>query len=278
MLSCLLNNKRINCVDGIYDKDQLKKWAKKKILLCPICNEPYEYCHGKVKIPYFRHMYKEDCLDNYSEPETEEHLLGKQDLYEWIKVQKDVTECTLEGWIPETKQRPDIMFKYKGELCVIEYQCSPISTEYIYQSAGIKDVWICGTQNYFQCYHTGTGQKRINLLEENSHLYYDSTFKKIFRVEPMSEEDFENITINMFRKKIKHKHLMKNFYDYREGMLNYFLIKDENKSYKSYNRYPSPTGRPSRKYPYPVKHYVFKENKSLTKCMDLKNLKIKSIN
>lgn len=78
MLSCLLNGERINCYDGKHDKEQLKKWAKKRILMCPACGKPYEYCHGKVKSPYFRHMDKAECEDKYSEPETEEHLNGKE--------------------------------------------------------------------------------------------------------------------------------------------------------------------------------------------------------
>jgi len=100
------------------------------MLICPVCSKPYEYCHGKIKTPYFRHKDKQSCEDVYSEPETEEHLRGKKDLYEWIKLQDGVTNAVLEGWIPESKQRPDIMFEYYGRLCVIEYQCSPISTEY----------------------------------------------------------------------------------------------------------------------------------------------------
>ena len=58
----------------------LKKWSKKKILLCPACGKPYEYCHGEVKTPYFRHMDKTECEDKYSESETEEHLNGNRDL------------------------------------------------------------------------------------------------------------------------------------------------------------------------------------------------------
>lgn len=154
MLSCLLNGRRINCVDGNLTKDQLKSWAKKKILLCPACGKPYEYCHGRVNSPYFRHMDKAECEDKYSEPETEEHIRGKRDLFEWLKRQANVTDCILEGWLPSTKQRPDIMFKYNGEQCVLEYQCSPISSEYyerheLYEHAGIKDFWILGVNKYF---------------------------------------------------------------------------------------------------------------------------------
>ena len=105
-------------------------WSKKGILICPACGKPYEFCHGKTVDAYFRHKDKSEC-DKYSEPETEEHLRGKIDLYEWIKKQDGVTDAVLEGWLPETKQRPDIMFKFHGDQCVIEYQCSPIATEYI---------------------------------------------------------------------------------------------------------------------------------------------------
>ena len=100
-------------------------------------------------------MDKAECEDKYSESETEEHINGKKDLYEWIKKQTGVTNAVLEGWIPETKQRPDIMFNYNNQKYVIEYQCSPIATEYIerhelYKAVGITDIWICGTEKYLQ--------------------------------------------------------------------------------------------------------------------------------
>lgn len=123
-------------------------------------------------------MDKNECEDKYSEAETEEHLNGKRDLFEWIKKQNGVTNAVLEGWIPETKQRPDIMFEYEDKKYVIEYQCSPIASQYIerhelYQAVGINDIWICGTEKYFQKYHNGTGTKRINLLEGESKTYYN---------------------------------------------------------------------------------------------------------
>ncbi len=174
MLSCLLNDKRINCYD--YDKDTLKKWANKNILICPACGKPYEYCHGKIISPYFRHKDKEECIDKYSEAETEEHKIGKQDLYEWIKKQDGVTDVILEGWIAKTKQRPDIMFKYNGEQYVIEFQCSPIATEYyerheLYRASGIKDIWILGTEKYLD------SSMRDKVIEEGAYCYYNSKDK-----------------------------------------------------------------------------------------------------
>lgn len=179
MLTCKVGDKIINCYDGTYNKEQLKKWANKNILLCPVCGKPYEYCHGKVTIPYFRHKEKEECEDRYSESETDEHLKGKIQLYEWIKKQNGVTDVILEGWIPETKQRPDIMYKYNNQQYVIEYQCSPIATEYyerheLYKLVGIKDIWICGFDKYFG------DNKRYNTLEKdfNSVGYFNANNNK----------------------------------------------------------------------------------------------------
>lgn len=183
ILVCKLGEKEINCYDGIYDRDTLKAWSKKGILKCPQCGEQYTYNHGKVRIPYFKHL-NADCV-MYGEPETEEHIQGKIDLFEWIQKQDGVSDVRLEGWLPETKQRPDIMFKYNSKQYVIEYQCSPISSEYIerhelYQAAGIHDIWICGAENYMQWYHKGSGKKRFNTLEKECRTYYDPKNKKFY--------------------------------------------------------------------------------------------------
>ena len=72
-------------------------------------------------------------------------------------------------------------------------------------------------------------------------------------------------------------HLMKNPFDYRLGSENFYFVKDSIKSYRSYSYYPSPTGRPSNKYPYPVTDYRFYKNMSLAKCTSLNSLKLKNI-
>ena len=166
MLTCLIGDNKINLVENKYEKEELKKWSSKRILKCPICGKDYEYCHGKVKMPYFRHKDKEECNYLYSESETQEHLQGKTDLYNWLLKQPNVTKVELEAYIPETKQRPDIMFEWNGQICVIEYQCTPIASEYyerheLYEACGIKDIWVCGADKYFQYYHSGNGVKQI---------------------------------------------------------------------------------------------------------------------
>ena len=218
-------------------------------------------------------MDKETCEDKYSEPETEEHLNGKRDLYEWIKNQPGVTNVVLEGWIPETKQRPDIMFIYNGKQCVIEYQCSPISTEYyerheLYKAAGINDIWICGVEKYIQYYHKGNGIKRLNELEGICCLYYNSNTKQIYKV----DTSIDKKTFNQICDNKKYK-LMKTVNDYIGCKLTRFIkVKDTSLSYYKTYKYPSPTGRRSNKYPYPVAVLHYNHNLSLAQCFDLNTL------
>lgn len=279
ILTAKLGNEIVNCYDGKIDRDTLKKWSKKGILRCPACNEQYSYNHGKIRIPYFKHINSECNL--YPEPETDEHLTGKKDIYEWLLKQDNVTDVVLEGWLEDTKQRPDIMFKYCGRQCVIEYQCSPISSEYIdrhnlYQNAGIMDIWICGTKKYIQYYHTGSGEKRVTTLESESNLYYNSDTKQIYKI----NTGMNNKTFTRYRnnKNIwENENIMRNPFDYKFDKNNFYFIKEPAKSYGGYSKYPSPTGRKSNKYPYPVKHYVYCSNVSIANVMKLDNLKLKYI-
>lgn len=179
MIVCKIGDKTVNCYDGIHSRETLKNWAKKNILLCPVCEKPYEYCHGKIVLPYFRHKDKKACLVKYYEPETDEHIKGKIDLFNWVQTLYGVTDVVLEGWIPETHQRPDIMFKKDGKQCVVEYQCTPISSEYLertelYRAAGIIDFWILGTENYFNANKSNI--RRI--IEKECAGYYSISIEK----------------------------------------------------------------------------------------------------
>lgn len=290
MLTGLFNNKIINCYDDSYNKDYLKKLTKDKKILCPVCKKPYEYCHGEITSPYFRHMDKNRCKVKYSELETEEHIQGKKDLHEWIKKQDGVSNVILEAWIPETRQRPDIMFDYNNKKYVIEYQCSPIASEYIerhklYESINVHDIWICGTEKYI------SANKRLNTLENECKLYYDFKTKALYYMEDMGQKQFHYLSkledyrydIRQHRAKKyiinKYKnrkfHLMENFYDYTLGYSNYVHIKDNSNSYKCIGSYyPSPTGRASRKYPYPIRKYEYSSNHSYARFLKLSNTKL----
>lgn len=190
-------------------------------------------------------------------------MQGKIDLYEWIKKQKGVSDVVLEGWIPETKQRPDIMFTYVNKLWVIEYQCSPIATEYVerhelYQAAGIHDIWICGTEKYFQknmrekYLETATvgfyGSKEKNFIPiDYNYLFVGKTLKishyyhnhYCFRGSNLKDYYFLNGHIynvylgnpDVIFKKMEHRKMVSKTYDLRES--NEFLNRQLNRIFSA---------------------------------------------
>lgn len=176
MLSCIIGGKSINSFD--YDEAKLREWSNKEILKCPECNERVIYCKGDYKIPYFKHEIGSECSGNkYYEPMTEEHINGIKMLYNRLKEIKGVENLEVEKYIKNTKQRPDIYFEYEGERYCIEYQCSPISTQYnkrheLYQLEGINDIWILGTEKYnFEKFKEGDNtidfeEKSIKTIED----------------------------------------------------------------------------------------------------------------
>lgn len=175
LITCKLNGVVINCFDDQYTKEQLKEFSLNGELVCPDCNRKYEYCHGRINLPYFRHKEKTDCLDYFSETETEEHINGKTKLYKWllsISEEVGLKNIKLEHYIKEAKQKPDIYFEKDEKRFVIEYQCTPIATEYLvrhelYQKQGIIDIWVLGCKKYGDIWN---GKRKIQ--ENNNH--YDS--------------------------------------------------------------------------------------------------------
>lgn len=182
MLTCKVGNTIINCFDGKYDKFTLKKWSEENRLLCPDCGNLYEYCHGEIISPYFRHKEKnKECEGIYYEPETEEHIKGKIMLYNWLLKQDGLSNIRLESYIPETRQRPDLYFEVDEKRFVIEFQCSPIATEYLerhelYQLAGINDIWVLGTDKYIEKIEVGN-KFRNKAIEQFTDFYFDPIYK-----------------------------------------------------------------------------------------------------
>jgi hypothetical protein len=120
------------------------------------------------------------------ERETKEHYLGKKYLYLWLKQMYGVSDLQLEGWISETKQRPDLMFNYFGKTFVIEYQCTPITVnEYVerhnlYKLNNIIDIWILGMERFN---FSGGGNFRLKALDKRlfdrtDRIYYFNPFSK----------------------------------------------------------------------------------------------------
>ena len=118
---------------------------KRKVYSCPCCTGRVFLKVGKIKMPHFAHAPHLMC-NAASEGETEEHLLGKKMLYEWLEAQG--YEVELEKYFSSFKQRADLFIKHNGKSFAIEFQCSIISLEDIrkrtrsYLRHHITPVWI----------------------------------------------------------------------------------------------------------------------------------------
>ena len=125
-------------------RDELNEY-KRKIYYCPCCTGRVFLKAGKIKMPHFAHAPHLTC-NAASEGETEEHLLGKKMLYEWLETQGYKVE--LEKYFSSFKQRADLFIKHNGKSYAIEFQCSVISIEDIkkrtksYLKHQITPIWI----------------------------------------------------------------------------------------------------------------------------------------
>lgn len=117
---------------------------------CPGCREAVFLKKGKHIQAHFAHYTQHNC-SVFSEGETEEHLSGKKLLYKWFKQQN--IPCQLEAYLPELKQRPDLLIWLTDQRPVaIEFQCSSLPIEKMiartegYQKNGYSVIWISGSK------------------------------------------------------------------------------------------------------------------------------------
>lgn len=123
---------------------QLRKSAN---FYCPECEEQVIIKAGTEMIPHFAHERNSNCQVHGGEGPY--HEKGKYLLYEWLKEQH--IDVKLEVYLPEIKQRPDLLVCIKGKHIAVEFQCAKISPQIIrkrnegYVKAGIIPIWILGS-------------------------------------------------------------------------------------------------------------------------------------
>ena len=151
MLSCIVGKTEVTsfkCEDK-----ELRKWSSEHKLKCPVCGEELKYYNGEHMVAHFKHLPNSECSGNeYAEKDTQEHNKGKIALYDWLSNQEGVEDLKIEKWIPETKQRADIYFKYKNKEYVIEYQCTNSTNikerTQLYELNDINVIWVLGIDNF----------------------------------------------------------------------------------------------------------------------------------
>ncbi|MGX1194801.1 competence protein CoiA [Metabacillus sp. SLBN-84] len=118
---------------------------------CPVCEHPLDLKAGSINIPHFAHQKLKSCLIDH-EPESDYHLNGKIQLYEWLKSQ-NMVQTEMERYFPEIMQRPDVYADTGQRKIAVEFQCSALPAAQFYKrtsqykQANIEPLWILGAKN-----------------------------------------------------------------------------------------------------------------------------------
>lgn len=136
----------------------VEKWKRSDLLelrnqetfLCPACRKKVQLKAGMKKTHHFAHLKGAECAVIKTEPESEYHLEGKKQLFQWFQAQG--YDVKLEPFLPEISQRPDLLVNTHGKRYAIEYQCSGIDYPLFkkrtdsYRNEGIVPIWILGAK------------------------------------------------------------------------------------------------------------------------------------
>ena len=101
-----------------WTKEQLLQIRKTKTLYCPTCRSPVILKLGTKKQWHFAHV-KESALCKSFERESEYHLLGKKQLYIWLKKQAHLVY--LEKYLRTISQSPDLFYERATKIVALEF-------------------------------------------------------------------------------------------------------------------------------------------------------------
>ncbi|TRY27553.1 hypothetical protein FOI68_04120 [Brevibacillus sp. LEMMJ03] len=135
-----------------YDESLLRRWSTKS-LRCLLCHGPVKYRHGPKIKPHFAHVARAVC--EYREPETHEHVCGKEVIKQWVSSLFPANNTTVEACVSNGNQRADVLTVFPdGQQLCIEFQCSPVPLEVLrkrmkgYEENGIAQLWIIGYSRF----------------------------------------------------------------------------------------------------------------------------------
>lgn len=110
-----------------YTREDLQRYRRFMKFYCPQCQHPVHLKIGKYNIPHFAHQSKNNCAQLFAEGESQLHLQGKLQLFEWLK--KIGHTVMLEPYLKKLSQRPDLLVTSDRRQVAIEFQCSTITHE-----------------------------------------------------------------------------------------------------------------------------------------------------
>ncbi|GIO24417.1 competence protein CoiA family protein [Oceanobacillus sp. J11TS1] len=134
-----------------HSQRDIMTWKQEKsIFYCPMCKERVIIRSGEKVVPHFSHLPNADCLLSGG-GEGLYHENGKLQLFKWLS--RFNMQVELEFYFPEISQRADIFVRIGRKKIAVEFQCSRVSQEEIwqriqgYKSLGIESLWILGAQH-----------------------------------------------------------------------------------------------------------------------------------
>lgn len=151
LLTALLEAGERICLGDGWEKEKLLLMREKERFCCPQCSENVILKLGEKRIFHFSHIKGNTCRFEH-ENESEYHLRGKLQLYQWLKRQGLNPE--LEFYDTKINQRADIFFNIGDKRYALEYQCSNISESVFtkrtkgYLTVGYFPIWILGANQW----------------------------------------------------------------------------------------------------------------------------------
>jgi competence protein CoiA len=154
VLTARMANGEIIALNKPRNTQELIALKESRLFYCSGCHQKVILKIGTKRRPHFAHMRGGECAA-YSESESEYHLEGKYQLFEWLTKQN--VEVELEKYIPELKQIPDLLVNNDTQNKIaIEYQCSTISEKlFLSRTSGylenqITPYWLIGANRIKQ--------------------------------------------------------------------------------------------------------------------------------
>lgn len=151
LLSSILENGERICLADSWDKSTLQVLREKETFLCPQCHETVILKLGNKRTFHFSHYKGTQCQFEH-ENESDYHLNGKKQLYQWLRQQDLYPQ--MEYYDGKLKQRADIVFYVGYKKYALEYQCSNISEDIFrkrtqgYLENDYHPIWIVGAKHF----------------------------------------------------------------------------------------------------------------------------------
>jgi competence protein CoiA len=128
-VACNEKGIHVNVAEKKWSREGLKRMREHSNFFCPVCSNEVELKVGSVITAHFAHKRLSDCTASNSESESQYHMKGKLDLFEWLQIQPHLKDVRLEPYLGEIKQRPDILFRDGDARIPLEFQCSKIDSK-----------------------------------------------------------------------------------------------------------------------------------------------------